>query len=104
MTTDNKESGYEIYEQKSGRKVGTISPEGQVCCFEKRDQQRLEKFLRRDILVREGEGEEEEAESLLEETMCFFGVATLRPGDPEYLPTALRQLPLLTDYKVSEHR
>jgi hypothetical protein len=90
---------YEIFEQKSGRKVGVISAAGEICCTEERDQRRLETFLRRDILVREGIAGDED-EPVLEESMCFFGMRTVRPGDPEYLATALQQLPLLTEYEA----
>lgn len=90
---------YEIYEQKSGRKVGVVTPQGEICCVEEHDQKRLQTFLHRDIVVRESEDGQED-EPVLEETMCFFGLKTLRPGDPEYLPAALQQLPLLTEYEA----
>ncbi len=95
---------YEIFEQKSGRKVGIISEGGQICCFEKSDQKKLEIFLRREILVREGEETtiEGEVEDVLEETMCFFGITTLRLGEAGHLETTLRQLPLLTEYKATK--
>lgn len=87
---------YEIYNQKTGQKIGFISQVGQVCCANSVDQQKLEAFLRREILVRETETGE--LEPLLEETMCFLGCQTLRPTETGYLDAALEQLPILTNY------
>ncbi len=90
---------YTIYDQKTGRAVAQLGPDGTV-----KDEgdpaavAELKELLKREIIVRETA--EEEYEAFPEEFMCYFGLVTLRPGDPAYLDVFIRRLPYLTDYEA----
>jgi len=66
----------------------------------------LKELLQRELIVRDrqlgfcAEGQEAGYELLPEESVCYFGMITLHPGDPEYLPTLLNSLPSLSTYEA----
>jgi hypothetical protein len=98
---------YRIYDLKTGQVValmdadGTLSDEGDPQAIA-----RLKELLQRELLVREkqfafgAEDEDEGYELFPEGSMCYFGVITLRPSDPEYLPTFFSCLPSISDYEA----
>jgi len=98
---------YSIHDLKTGQVValigadGTLSDEGDPQAIAQ-----LKELLQRELIVRdrqlgfEAEDEDEGYELLPEGSMCYFGVITLRPGDPEYLPTFLACLPSLSTYEA----
>jgi glycogen debranching enzyme len=98
---------YRIYNLKTGQAValidadGTLDEEG-----EPQDIATLKELMRRELLVRdkqlgfEAEEETEGYELFPEESMCYFGMITLSPSDPEYLPTFVRYLPYLSHYEA----
>jgi hypothetical protein len=98
---------YRIYNLKTGQAValidadGTFNDEG-----EQQDIAKLKELMQRELLVRDKQfgfdaGDETEGYELFpEESMCYFGMITLRPDDPEYLPTFLRYLPYMSYYQA----
>jgi len=98
---------YRIHDLKTGQVValidadGTLSDEGDPQAIAQ-----LKALLQRELLVRdrqfgfEAEDENEGYELLPEGSMCYFGVITLRPGDPEYLSTFLSCLPSMSMYEA----
>ena len=98
---------YSIHDLKTGQVVafigadGTLSDEGDPEAIAQ-----LKELLQRELIVRdrqlgfEAEDEDEGYELLPEGSMCYFGVVTLRPSDPEYLPTFLACLPSLSTYEA----
>ena len=109
MSVESK--GYTIYNQKTGQAVARLDPDGTI-----QDEgdpvaiAELKGLMRRDIVVREsqinfdaetaGEGEGEEYEPYPEENMCYFGVVTLRPGDPAYVAAFVRRLSYVSYYEA----
>lgn len=98
---------YRIYDLKTGKAVALIDADGTL--HEEGDPQavaKLKTLLQNDLVVRESqlgfdaEGENEEYEPFPEENMCYFGVITLRPSDPEYLHALLRRLPYISNYEA----
>jgi hypothetical protein len=96
---------YSIHDMKTGRVVALIDSDGKI--QDEGDPQvvaKLKELVRREIIVREGqlgpddEGEYEEYDPFPEESMCYFGLITFRPGDPEYLTAFLRRLPYISNY------
>src|SRR2546425_12614217 len=109
MSVESK--GYTIYNQKTGRAVARLGPDGKI--HDDGDPvaiAELKALMRRDIVVREsqiyfdaeaaGEGEGEEYEPYPEENMCYFGLVTLRPGDPAYVGAFVRRLPYVSYYEA----
>jgi hypothetical protein len=100
-------SKYSIHDLKTGQVVafidadGTLSDEGDPQAIAQ-----LKELLQRELIVRdkqlgfEAEDEAEGYELLPEGSMCYFGVITLRPSDPEYLPTFLACLPSMSTYEA----
>ncbi|HEY7357948.1 MAG TPA: hypothetical protein VH590_15825 [Ktedonobacterales bacterium] len=98
---------YSIHDLKSGQVVaqidadGTLSDEGDPQAIAQ-----LRKLLQQELIVRErqfrfeAEDEDEGYELFPEGGMCYFGVITLRPGDPEYLTAFLACLPSLSAYEA----
>jgi hypothetical protein len=80
---------------------GTLSAEGDPQAIAQ-----LQGLLRRELIVRESQlgcdaGDADEGYELFpEESMCYFGLTTLRPGDPQYLPAFLNCLPSLSSYEA----
>ena len=110
MSVESK--GYTIYNQKTGRMVARLSPDGTI---QEDDGDpvaiaELKALMRRDIVAQEsqihfdaetsGEGEGEEYEPYPEENMCYFGLVTLRPGDPAYVAAFVRRLPFVSYYEA----
>jgi hypothetical protein len=71
--------------------------------------EKLKALIQRDIVISEShigsvaEGESEEYEPYPEENMCYFGVITLRPDDPAFLPAFVRRLPYISNYEAVPH-
>lgn len=98
---------YAIHDLKSGRLVawlhsdGTIDDEGDPQAIAQ-----LRKLLQREITVREpipgpqGREDDDDYDPFPEENMCYFGVVTIRPGDPNYLSAFVRRLPYISYYEA----
>lgn len=100
-------TGYEIYDVKTGRLAARISPEGVIQGEgDPEAVATLQALMQREIVVREQQIDydpqtaDEDYEPFPEENMCYFGVVTLRPGDPAYLKTFLQRLPYVSHYEV----
>lgn len=102
---------YRIYDLRTGQVVARIDADGTL--YEEGDPQaiaKLKKLLQQELLVRDrqlgfdAEDEGEGYELFPEESMCYFGMITLSPGNPEYLPTFLRCLPSISSYEAREVR
>ena len=98
---------YSIQDLKTGLPValmdadGTLHDEGDPQAIAK-----LKELLQRDLVVRDrqlgfdAEDENEGYEPFPEESMCYFGMITLRPSDLEYLTAFLRCLPYISNYEA----
>jgi hypothetical protein len=98
---------YAIYNLKTGRLVARISPDGVVHGEgEPEAVATLKALMQRDIVIREHQinfdpqDADEEYDPYPEESMCYFGVVTLRPSDPSYLKAFLRRLPYISYYEA----
>lgn len=98
---------YRIHDLKTGQVVALIDADGTL--HDEGDPQaiaKLKELLQRELIVRdrqlgfEAEDEEEGYELFPEESMCYFGLITLRPGDPEYLRAFLNCLPSISKYEA----
>lgn len=97
-------SKYRIYDLKTDQAVALMEADGTLA--DEGDPQalaQLKALMQRELIVRERqygfEAENEEGYELFPEgSMCYFGLTTLRPGDPEYLTAFLACLPSLSDY------
>lgn len=98
---------YAIYNLKTGRLAARISPDG-VAHSEGEPEAvaTLKALMQRDIVIREHQinfdpqDADEEYDPYPEESMCYFGVVTLRPSDPSYLKAFLRRLPYISYYEA----
>jgi hypothetical protein len=98
---------YRIYDLKTGQVVALLDADGTLHDIGNPQAiAELKELLQRELIVRDrqlgfGAGDEDEGYELFpEESMCYFGLITLRPGDPEYLPTFLHCLPSLSTYEA----
>lgn len=98
---------YAIYDVKTGQLVARISPDGTVDSEGNLEAvATLQSLMQRDIVVREHQIDydpqtaDEDYDPYPEENMCYFGVVTLRPGDPSYLKTFLQRLPYVSYYEA----
>ena len=98
---------YSIYSLKTGRLVARISPEGDVQSEgDSEAVATLKALMQRDIIIREHQIDfdpqqtDEEYDPYPEENMCYFGLVTLRPGDPSYFGAFLRRLPYISFYEA----
>ena len=98
---------YRIDDLKTGQMVALIDADGTL--HDEGDPQaiaKLKELLQRDLVVRErqvgfyAEDENEGYEPFPEESMCYFGLITIRPSDPEYLPAFLSCLPSISKYEA----
>lgn len=98
---------YSIHNWKTGQVVAFIDADGTL--YDEGDPRsiaKLKELLQRDLLVRERqpgfdtENEDEGYEPFPEESMCYFGMVTLRPSDAEYLPAFLSCLPSISPYEA----
>ena|SRR5579883_1049019 len=98
---------YRIYDLKTGQVVALIDADGTL--HDAGNPQaiaELRELLQRELIVRDRrlgfcvEDQEAGYELLPEESVCYFGMVTLHPGDPEYLPTFLHCLPSLSTYEA----
>lgn len=93
---------FSIHDMKTGLVVALIDSDGKI--QDEGDPQvvaKLRELLRHEIIVREtydDEGEYEEYDPFPEESMCYFGLITFQPGDPQYLTAFLRRLPYISNY------
>lgn len=96
-----------IYDRRTGRVVALLGADGALS--EEGDPQavaQLRSLLQRELIVRDrqlgyaGEDEDERYELFPEDSMCYFGLRTLCPGDPEYLPAFLNCLPALSFFEA----
>jgi hypothetical protein len=98
---------YRIHDLKTGQVValidadGTLSDEGDPQAIAQ-----LKELLQRELIVRErqytfgAEDEDEGYELFPEGSMCYVGLITLRPTDPEYLTAFLSCLPSISTYEA----
>ena len=98
---------YDIYNVKTGLPVAKISSEGVVQSDGDPEAiAALQKLMQREIVILEHQidvdpqNAEEDYEPYPEENMCYFGMVTLRPGDPAYFSAFLRRLPYISIYEA----
>jgi hypothetical protein len=98
---------YKIHDLKTGQVVALMNASGTL--YNEGDPQaiaQLKELLQRELVVREreftfgAEAEDEGYELFPEGSMCFAGLITLRPGDPEYLSAFLSCLPSISTYEA----
>ena len=98
---------YRIHDLKTGQTVALIEADGTL--HDEGDPQaiaQLKELLQRELVVRDrqlgfdAEDENEGYEPFPEESMCYFGMITLRPGDPEYFTAFLSCLPYISNYEA----
>jgi|SRR5579883_660610 hypothetical protein len=98
---------YRIYDLKTGQVVALMDADGTLHDMGSPQAiAELRELLQRELIVRErqlgfgAEDQEEGYELLPEECVCYFGMVTLHPNDPAYLPTFLNFLPSLSTYEA----
>jgi len=98
---------YRIHDLKTGQAVALIDADGTL--HDEGDPQaiaKLKELLQQELVVRDrqlgfdAEDEDEGYEPFPEESMCYFGLITLRPSDPEYLTAFLSCLPRISNYEA----
>jgi hypothetical protein len=98
---------YRIHDLKTGQAVAVIDADGTL--FDEGDPRaiaQLKELLQRELVVREkqfrfeAEDTDEGYELFPEGGMCYFGLITLRPGDPEYLTAFFSCLPSISPYEA----
>ena len=96
---------YRIHDRKTGRVVALMDTDGTL--YDEGDSQsiaQLKELVQRELVVRERqfgfEDEDEGYEPFPEESMCYVGMITLRPSDPEYLTAFLCCLPSISTYEA----
>ncbi len=98
---------YRIRDLETGQYVALIDADGTL--HDEGDPQAiatLKELLQRELIVRDrqlrfgGEDEPEGYEIFPEESMCYIGMITLRPGDPQYLAAFLSCLPSISHYEA----
>lgn len=101
---------YKIYDLKAGRYVALLGPDGVVEeVSEGEATVKLRALMQREVVIREGlldvaAGEVGEVggeeEPYPEETMCYFGLVTMRPGEAGYVGAFVRRLPYISFYEA----
>ena len=103
----NEAKRYSIHDLKTGQAVALLSANGTL--YDEGDPQaiaQLKELLQRELVVRDrrfvfGATDEDEGYELFPEgSMCYVGLITLRPGDPEYLTAFLSCLPSISTYEA----
>ncbi len=103
----NEVKSYTIYNIMTGQAVARISSEGVVSGEgDSEAVAALRALMQRDIVIREHQidydpqNTDEDFDAYPEENMCYFGLVTLRPGDPSYLKAFLHRLPYVSLYEA----
>ena len=98
---------YAIYDRKKDQVVASISTEGVVRSGGNAEVEALlQSLMQEDIMIREHqidydpETAGEDFDAYPAETMCYFNMITLQPGDPSYLKAFLTRLPFITHYEA----
>ena len=103
----NEAKRYSIHDLKTGQAVALLNADGTL--YGEGDPQaiaQLKELLQRELVVRDrrfvfGATDEDEGYELFPEgSMCYVGLITLRPGDPEYLTAFLSCLPSISTYEA----
>ena len=98
---------YRIQDLETGRTVALLDEDGTL--HDQGDPQaiaQLKELLQRELVVRDrqlgfdAEDENEGYEPFPDGSMCYFGLITLRPGDPEYLTAFVSCLPSISKYEA----
>jgi hypothetical protein len=102
-----EQKGDTIYDMKTGHAVAQLGPDGRIQDVgDPGAVAELKALMQRDITIRESqidpraETPGEEYDPFPEENMCYFGVVTLRPGDPAYFGAFIRRLPYVSYYEA----
>ena len=103
----DKVKSYAIYDMKTGQLAARMSPDGVVQSEgDPETVATLKALMQRDIVVLEHQitADPQDADEgynpFPEESMCYFGLVTLSPGDPSYLKAFLRRLPYISYYEA----
>ena len=98
---------YAIYDRNKNQVVASISQEGVVRTGGNAEVEALLKSLmQEDIMIREHQIDydpqtaDEEFDAYPDQTMCYFNMITLQPGDPAYFKAFLTRLPHITHYEA----
>ena len=98
---------YDIYNLKTGQLAARMSLDGTVQSEgDPEAAATLKSLMQRDIVILEhqinfdSQKADEEYEPYPEESMCYFGMVTLRPSDPGYFQAFLRRLPYISYYEA----
>ena len=104
---DSEVQNYIIYNIMTGQAVARISSGGVVSSEgDSEAVAALTALMQQDIVVREHQidydpqNADEDFDAYPEENMCYFGLLTLRPGNPSYLKTFLHRLPYVSVYEA----
>src|SRR5947209_1083067 len=106
-TMSDEGKSYAIYDMRTGQLAARISSDGVVQSEgDPEAVAMLKTLMQREIIIREQQIDfdpqhtDEEYDFFPEESMCYFDLVTLRPGDPSYLKAFLLRLPYITHYEV----
>ncbi len=98
---------YAIFDRNRDQVVARISSEGEVLSGGNAEVEALLKSLmQEDIMIREHQIDydpqtaDEEFDAYPDQTMCYFNMITIQPGDPAYLKAFLTRLPYITHYEA----
>jgi hypothetical protein len=104
---NSKAKSYAIYDLKTGQVAACLSSEGTL--DSEGDPEALAvltALLQHDIVIREHhidydpQHADDDFDPYPEEQMCYFGMVTLRPGDPSFLQAFLTRLPYISHYEA----
>jgi hypothetical protein len=103
----NEAKNYAIYDRNRDQVVASINPEGEVLSGGNPEVEALLKSLmQEEIMIREhqidydAQTADEDFDAYPAESMCYFNMITLQPGDPSYLKAFLTRLPYITHYEA----
>ncbi|HEX2916079.1 MAG TPA: hypothetical protein VH186_35280 [Chloroflexia bacterium] len=89
---------YDLYDTRTGQKVGELNETGLHNCTDPGAQAVLSRIVGRDLLTRADE--EAFGEVIEEGEMCYLDQVSVTPSHPDYLAVLVRQLPILTHYEA----